>query len=33
MEVAAIPGGMPGLWLGAEILQGIIDGKNRAGQP
>jgi 4-carboxymuconolactone decarboxylase len=27
MEVAAIPGGMPGLWLGVETLQEIL--KNR----
>jgi len=24
MEVAAIPGGMPGLWLGVETLQEIL---------
>lgn len=27
MEVAAIPGGMPGLWAGAEALQEILDAK------
>ncbi len=25
VEVAAIPGGMPGLWLGAETLQAILE--------
>lgn len=30
MEVAAIPGGMPGLWLGVETLQDILQAK---GQP
>jgi 4-carboxymuconolactone decarboxylase len=30
MEVAAIPGGMPGLWLGVETLQEILKTK---GQP
>ena len=25
MEVAAIPGGMPGLWLGVETLQALLD--------
>ena len=25
MEVAAIPGGMPGLWLGVETLQAILE--------
>jgi alkylhydroperoxidase/carboxymuconolactone decarboxylase family protein YurZ len=29
MEVAAIPGGMPGLWLGVETLQEIL---NTSGQ-
>jgi alkylhydroperoxidase/carboxymuconolactone decarboxylase family protein YurZ len=27
MEVAAIPGGMPGLWLGVETLQDILKSK------
>lgn len=27
MEVAVIPGGMPGLWLGAETLQEILVAK------
>ena len=27
MEVAAIPGGMPGLWLGVETLQDILKVK------
>ena len=27
MEVAAIPGGMPGLWLGVETLQKILEAK------
>lgn len=27
MEVAAIPGGMPGLWLGVETLQQILEAK------
>ena len=27
MEVAAIPGGMPGLWLGVETLQEILKAK------
>jgi len=27
MEVAAIPGGMPGLWLGVETLQDILKAK------
>jgi len=30
MEVAAIPGGMPGLWLGVETLQDILQAR---GQP
>lgn len=29
MEVAAIPGGMPGLWLGVETLQGILEAKGK----
>jgi 4-carboxymuconolactone decarboxylase len=29
MEVAAIPGGMPGLWLGVEILEAILAAKGR----
>jgi alkylhydroperoxidase/carboxymuconolactone decarboxylase family protein YurZ len=28
MEVAAIPGGMPGLWAGVETLQEILKAKN-----
>ena len=28
IEVAAIPGGMPGLWLGVETLQEIIKAKD-----
>lgn len=27
MEVAAIPGGMPGLWIGVETLQDIVNKK------
>jgi alkylhydroperoxidase/carboxymuconolactone decarboxylase family protein YurZ len=27
MEVAAIPGGMPGLWLGVETLQAILEAR------
>ena len=27
MEVAAIPGGMPGLWMGVETLQDIVNKK------
>lgn len=27
VEVAAIPGGMPGLWLGVETLQEIMESK------
>jgi alkylhydroperoxidase/carboxymuconolactone decarboxylase family protein YurZ len=27
MEVAAIPGGMPGLWLGVETLQDILKAR------
>ena len=27
MEVAAIPGGMPGLWMGVETLQDIVKKK------
>ena len=30
MEVAAIPGGMPGLWLGVETLRDILDAKGLA---
>jgi 4-carboxymuconolactone decarboxylase len=30
MEVAAIPGGMPGLWLGVETLRDILDTKGLA---
>lgn len=32
MEVAAIPGGMPGLWLGVETLQSLLEagaGENK----
>ncbi len=29
MEVAAIPGGMPGLWLGVETLQGILKARGQ----
>ena len=29
MEVAAIPGGMPGLWLGVETLQDILKAKGQ----
>lgn len=29
MEIAAIPGGMPGLWLGAETLRAILDAKGQ----
>jgi 4-carboxymuconolactone decarboxylase len=29
MEVAAIPGGMPGLWLGVETLQEILRAKGK----
>ena len=29
MEVAAIPGGMPGLWLGVETLQDILKTKGQ----
>ncbi len=29
MEVAAIPGGMPGLWLGVETLQEILKTKGQ----
>ena len=28
MEIAAIPGGMPGLWLGGETLQGRLKRQN-----
>jgi alkylhydroperoxidase/carboxymuconolactone decarboxylase family protein YurZ len=30
MEVAAIPGGLPGLWLGAETLKEILDQRGQA---
>jgi len=29
MEVAAIPGGMPGLWLGVETLQEILKARGQ----
>jgi hypothetical protein len=29
MEVAAIPGGMPGLWLGVEMLQEILKSRGQ----
>lgn len=29
MEVAAIPGGMPGLWLGVETLQDVLKARSR----
>ena len=29
MEVAAIPGGMPGLWLGVETLQKILKARGQ----
>lgn len=29
MEVAAIPGGMPGLWLGVETLQGVLKARGQ----
>ncbi len=29
MEVAAIPGGMPGLWLGVETLQEILEASGK----
>lgn len=29
MEVAAIPGGMPGLWLGVETLQDVLKAKGQ----
>src|SRR5215204_3465875 len=29
MEVAAIPGGMPGLWLGAETLHQILTARGK----
>jgi alkylhydroperoxidase/carboxymuconolactone decarboxylase family protein YurZ len=28
MEVAAIPGGMPGLWLGVETLQELLQARS-----
>jgi len=30
MEVAAIPGGMPGLWLGVETLQDLLEPSARS---
>jgi alkylhydroperoxidase/carboxymuconolactone decarboxylase family protein YurZ len=30
IEVAAIPGGMPGLWLGAETLKEVLDQRGQA---
>jgi 4-carboxymuconolactone decarboxylase len=30
MEIAAIPGGMPGLWLGVETLQDILKARGQA---
>jgi len=30
MEVAVIPGGMPGLWLGVETLQDILEARGQA---
>lgn len=32
MEVAAIPGGMPGLWLGVETLQEILKARGQEFQ-
>lgn len=29
MEVAAIPGGMPGLWLGVETLQDVLKARGQ----
>ena len=29
MEIAAIPGGMPGLWLGVETLQEILEAEGK----
>lgn len=29
MEVAAIPGGMPGLWMGVETLQEILEANGK----
>lgn len=29
MEVAAIPGGLPGLWLGVETLQDILNARGQ----
>jgi alkylhydroperoxidase/carboxymuconolactone decarboxylase family protein YurZ len=29
MEVAAIPGGMPGLWLGVETLQDVLKSRRQ----
>jgi alkylhydroperoxidase/carboxymuconolactone decarboxylase family protein YurZ len=30
MEVAAIPGGMPGLWLGVETLEDVLKARGQA---
>jgi alkylhydroperoxidase/carboxymuconolactone decarboxylase family protein YurZ len=30
IEVAAIPGGMPGLWLGAETLKEVLEQRGQA---
>jgi alkylhydroperoxidase/carboxymuconolactone decarboxylase family protein YurZ len=30
IEVAAIPGGMPGLWLGAETLKEVLEERGQA---
>jgi alkylhydroperoxidase/carboxymuconolactone decarboxylase family protein YurZ len=30
IEVAAIPGGMPGLWLGAETLKEVLERRGQA---
>lgn len=32
MEVAAIPGGMPGLWMGVETLRTILESRDRNGK-
>jgi 4-carboxymuconolactone decarboxylase len=32
VEVAAIPGGMPGLWLGAETLRDVLKAKGQEFQ-
>ncbi len=29
MEIAAIPGGMPGLWLGAETLEEVLEARGQ----